>query len=187
MTGEGQLRTLSVRPTSLYGEHENYLFIHTLRAAAANKGRLLMMSDGGVRSTTYVGNTMWAHIVASQALKTNGKVGGEAFFITDDTPVAPVAELVKPLLDLRGFTLSKFTIPFWIAYVITCIIQLCCILFQPFCRVGPQLITRSSLKEYKRNLTFSRQKAEELLRYEPLFTYKQSMERSSSFYSNVKL
>ena len=183
------LRTVALRPMTMYGE-QDYLLVHSyLATAKACRGHLIFYRQSEVQSLAYVGNTAWAFILASQVLKDDPKVGGEAFFVPDDTPRLPLStDFVKPFLEERGFTLSRMWLPFWFLYYTVCLLQLLCLILRPFVTVpGPRVLTRSCLKFLHRHTTFSAEKAKKMLGYKPLYTYDESFERSMKFYKELPL
>ena len=134
----------------------------------------------------YAGNTAWAFIKAAQTMKQNEAVGGEAFFISDNTPLGTMPQIAEPFLNACGYTVSKWQFPFWAFYCILCIIQLLCILVRPLVKVGPPSAwTRGSMMFLRRNLSFKRDKAETQLGYKPIYSFQQALERSAPFYAKV--
>ena len=60
----------------------------------------------------YVGNAAWAHIVAAEAMRQNPQeVGGQAYFITDDSPTQNIFEMMKPYLKFHDLNVSDRKAP----------------------------------------------------------------------------
>lgn len=85
--GEGKMRTASLRPTVIYGERDNDVTPIIMRTLWS-KG-LQIGGNTNPWSTTYVGNSTHAHLLAAEKLCSDDKavrdrVGGQAFFIANE-------------------------------------------------------------------------------------------------------
>ena len=186
--GTGRVRTLAIRPVGIYGEQDSGYVTLFLKVAEACGGSFYTFSGLGAHSISYAGNTAWAHIVASRTLKEHPNVAGQAFIITDDNRCTTYAEFAEPFLEARGYHLSNFRIPFWLAFCMVSLIQFLMFLVLPVWKVEFAIpVSRGSLIKMKRTMIFSGKKAREQLGYKPLYTYLESFERSVPFYTSVSL
>ncbi|XP_023220647.1 3 beta-hydroxysteroid dehydrogenase/Delta 5--_4-isomerase type 3-like [Centruroides sculpturatus] len=186
--GETKLRTLSLRPTVIYGEEDRFLVTSILRMAKENNGIVRRIHSLDERlQMTYVGNAAWAHIKAKQTIGKDESVSGEAFFVTDDTPIIDIYENIRPFVEERGFKLSEYVIPYWIVFLflffIASITRLISFVFVPPWRIQ----NPSTLDYICSTFFFNRSKAILRLGYQPIYTPEESREKSITFYSKVQL
>lgn len=93
----GQMLTVSIRPAGIVGEGDVQAIPSMLKAYEKRQTRFQLGENENLFDFTYVGNVAHAHILASVALLNthvlstapldHEKVDGEAFFITNDSPV----------------------------------------------------------------------------------------------------
>lgn len=85
--GTDGLLTISLRPHLIYGPGDPHLFPRIIDRA--RRGLLVQVGDGTNRvDVTYVENAADAHLLASDRLGDGSPVGGQAYFISQGTPVA---------------------------------------------------------------------------------------------------
>ena len=95
----GNMLTISLRPSGLFGENDPTTVRPMVEAAASGKYRYQVGNGKNYFDWTYVGNAAQAHIQAAHALldanrkspsaiSKESRVDGEAFIITNDEPVA---------------------------------------------------------------------------------------------------
>ncbi|TAL09447.1 MAG: NAD-dependent epimerase/dehydratase family protein [Nitrospirae bacterium] len=84
--GTDGLLTVSLRPHLIYGPGDPHLFPRIIDRA--RKGLLVQVGDGTNKvDVTYVENAADAHLLAADRLGTGTPVGGQAYFISQGTPV----------------------------------------------------------------------------------------------------
>ncbi|KFM77175.1 Short-chain dehydrogenase/reductase family 42E member 1, partial [Stegodyphus mimosarum] len=117
--GKTTLRTAAIRPTPFYGEEDKKFFYDVLKYTKKNKGyyRRIRSLDERLQ-ICYVGNAAWAHIKAKDRLAIDETISGEAFFVTDDTPIIDIHEHLQPYLEARNFKVSDYVFPYWLAWII---------------------------------------------------------------------
>lgn len=99
-TGGGVLRTCALRPHLVYGPGDPHIVPRLI--ARAKQGRLAWIGRGNLVDVTYVDNAAHAHLLAADALAAPGHApAGQAYFISQGTPVAPDA-WVGRLLEAIG-------------------------------------------------------------------------------------
>jgi len=85
--GTDGLLTVSVRPHLIYGPGDPHLFPRIIDRA--RRGLLVQVGDGtNLVDVTYVENAADAHLLAADRLGDGSPVGGQAYFISQGTPVA---------------------------------------------------------------------------------------------------
>ena len=171
----------------MYGEEDPYYVTNGLRNAAKSGNILLQVGDGTAKfQPSYVGNAAWAFICADVALRENPSIGGKFFFIPDDTPVQNTFQFLKPFLELRGFRLSSFHLPYDFVYNVLKLVEAVVKFLAPLVKI--RLPTESySVKYINTNLYFRNAKAKEVLKFQPIFTPSMALNNCLKYYKNVKL
>lgn len=92
-----KLLTASIRPAGIFGEGDVQLLPGLLRAYRNGNSNVQLGENNNMFDFTYVGNIAHAHLLAARLLLATAnsntvpldheKVDGEAFFITNDSPV----------------------------------------------------------------------------------------------------
>ncbi|XP_062582552.1 3 beta-hydroxysteroid dehydrogenase/Delta 5--_4-isomerase type 1-like [Saccostrea cucullata] len=181
------LATVSLRANVMYGEGDQYYVANGLHSAQSSKGTLVQVGNGkNLFQQCYAGNAAWAFLCADKALKSNKSIGGQAFFIPDDTPLSNSFEFMKPFLESRAMALSSYRIPFAAVYWPLVIFEFVLKLISPLVRINIQTAS-CSVKYINMDLYFRRDKAEALLGYKPIFSPSEAMKMSLSFYKHMKL
>lgn len=192
--GESKMHTAILRPTITYGEGDLKFITEALEVASALGGDLLRVSNIFTRiQPTYVGNVAWAVIKAVEQLKHDSSVGGEAMFITDDTPLLDPFDFLEPFLAERGFGLSKGTVPYWLLYgamsLIISIVSLVSYLNPlAFKREDwPRELNLRTIGYLVHTFFFNRDKATLRIDYAPLYSWEEAKQRSMAYYRTVPL
>ena len=136
----------------------------------------------------YVGNMAWAHLVALEALKncSANECGGQVYFITDNSPICNSFEFLEPFLKARGFALSKYSIPYPLAYAMLFLTENVLWALSPIYKIdfGTPLC---SIIYINKTFYFNRKRAEEKLGYKPLYSWKECLEKSLTYYMDIEL
>ena len=94
------LRTAALRPHLIFGPGDTNLVPTILQRARA--GRLVQVGSGENRvDLTFIDDCVAAHILAAEALAARPEVGGQAYFISQGTPVK-LWEWIGRVLALHG-------------------------------------------------------------------------------------
>jgi 3beta-hydroxy-delta5-steroid dehydrogenase / steroid delta-isomerase len=148
----------------------------------------MRIGDGEAKNqTTYVGNAAWAHVCALRTLvnpETRKSIAGQPFFITDNTPVINTFDFLRPFILSRGYDYPPFRIPFKLIYYLMSAYQLFLWLLGPIVEIKMEP-TRQALLYIDQEHSFSRQKAKQLMGYEPKYTYDEALSRSISYYDTL--
>ena len=93
----GDMLTIALRPAGIFGEGDMQMIPNMLKAYEKGQTKFQLGDNDNLFDFTYVGNVAYAHILAAvalmdtHALKTlpldNERVDGEAFFITNGSPM----------------------------------------------------------------------------------------------------
>ncbi|RWS21336.1 3 beta-hydroxysteroid dehydrogenase type 7-like protein [Leptotrombidium deliense] len=183
------LRTVVLRPTGMYGEYDKYLIPGFLKTAKNSDGCLPRIDNTFIRvQLTYVGNAAWACIKAKQKLESDESIGGEVFFITDDTPIMDPFEFAEPYLKSCGLRLSQRTYPYWLLISMLSIFVFFVKLIRPLFPVPlPPSMNPGALRYITNIYFYNRNKSTLRLDYEPIFDENESQTKSLQYYSNLNL
>ena len=176
------MNTLALRPPVMYGEGDPYYVTSGLRTAIERNGVLPRVGRGdSLMEQAYVGNVAWAHVTANSALARDSRLGGQVYFITDDTPRLNASSFMEIFLKARGMSLSTNSIPYSFVYCVMYVTEAFLHLISPLYKVKLKTAL-CSLIYVNRNLCFSRSKAERMLGYKPLYDFDASVKLSMDFY-----
>jgi sterol-4alpha-carboxylate 3-dehydrogenase (decarboxylating) len=156
------------------------------------KARFQLGDNNNLFDATYVGNTAYAHLLAAKALLMTGKmsvapldtekVDGEAFIITNGTPVY-FWDLMRRMWQFRGWEEDKSydVKSVWVlsrgwAILIAGILEFVMGLFGKVPNFTKQAVTQSTMTRY-----FCIDKARTRLKYEPIWTLEEGLERGVKF------
>ena len=178
---------MALRANVMYGEQDPHYVINGLRNAEKCGKILFQVGEGNAKfQPAYVGNTAWAFLCADKALSKTPSVAGQFYFIPDDTPIQSTFNFMTPYLEARGFRLSYIRLPYTFTYKVLQLAEMVVKFLSPFVKL--RLPTESySLKYINMDVYFKNMKAREMLGFTPIFTPRESREKSLKYYKNVKL
>ncbi|XP_076435045.1 3 beta-hydroxysteroid dehydrogenase/Delta 5--_4-isomerase type 4-like [Babylonia areolata] len=182
-----QLHTLSLRANVMYGELDPYYVTAALQSAKSTGGQLLRVGEGrALFQQSYVGNTAAAFLQADAALRENPDIGGQAFFVPDDTPVQNSFRFMEPYLHCRGFTLSPCYLPYTLVHGLLFLTELILKGLSPLVKIHMKTAS-CSVRYINTDLYFRAEKARTVFRFRPLFSPEEAQRRSLPYYKSVKL
>ncbi|KAL7865750.1 hypothetical protein SRHO_G00109970 [Serrasalmus rhombeus] len=136
----------------------------------------------------YVGNAALAHLQAARALKDPQKravVGGNFYYISDNTPHVSYSDFNHAVLSPLGFGLQdKPTLPFPVLYLISFFMEMLQAVLRPFLRFTPPL-NRQLLIMLNTPFSFSYQKAHRDLGYTPRYEWAEARQRTTDWLASV--
>ena len=186
-TPQATLSTCALRPCGMFGESDPYHVANVLRVVREGKLLFRIGSGRAVFEHVYVGNVAHAHLLAMRRLlepgNTGTKVGGQAYFITDDTRTTDFLEFMEQILEPLGYALpprsrrAPYSVMFGVAAALEAISALC----RPFFAFTPTL-TRSSLRFVCHDHSFVGDKARRDLGYEPVYSEAESIQRTIEYF-----
>lgn len=169
----------------MYGELDPHCVTSIITSTSKFGGILFpLATKTSYFQVAYVGNVSWGFVCAYKAMCDDNDLGGEAFFVTDDTPPKDLFHFSKPYIEAVGFKLLPFTPPYWLLYILFMILEFLAWVLSPLCRFELPC-SFSSVISFNMKVNFSYGKANKLLSYSPLFNPEASQKRSLLFYRNV--
>lgn len=132
-----------------------------------------------------MGNAAWACIKAKERIIVDESLGGEEFFVNDDTPIVDPYDFLKPFVEAKQYKLSKYSIPYLIVQFILLIIIVCMKLVPIYKFALPIRYHPSKVQYFCTTHFFNRNKATLRLDYTPLYDAEQSVEQSLEFYKKL--
>ena len=112
--GKG-LNTLALRPHLIWGPQDPHFIPRFKQKSQSGSLRLIGAGDCLV-DHIYVENAAWAHLCAARALISNAAVGGRAYFLSQNKPMA-IGQLIDGLLRSVGEPPVTKQIPLWLAKI----------------------------------------------------------------------
>lgn len=177
----GNMLTVALRPAGIFGEGDVQMIPGMLVAYQKGQTKFQLGSNDNLFDFSYVGNVAHAHILAAVALvNTEGpvdrdRVDGEAFFITNDSPLYfwDFARLVWKIAGDRTEPSQVWVIETGIGLVIASIIEWIFWLFGRKPNLTRRIVRFSSMARY-----FNTDKAKKAFGYEPLTGMEEAIVRS---------
>lgn len=119
-TNSEKLSTCALRPAGIYGPRDKYHIPNIIKAAQSKPA--IKVGNGSAKfSHVYSENAAHAHILAAKNLFPGSKVAGNIYFITDYQPAENLFDFMAPFLIEFGLEPIKKSIPYPIAYALSCI------------------------------------------------------------------
>ncbi|KAM0802923.1 C-3 sterol dehydrogenase/C-4 decarboxylase family protein [Usnea florida] len=178
-----ELRTLCLRPPVIYGERDGQSIPGALAVLQDKKTNIQLGDNTNLYDSIYVGNAASAHVKAAKALLMDDrpglKVDGEAFFVTDDSPI-PFWDFQRKIWAAAGdkTPLDKVhVIPAWVGMALATVVEYLfwiCTLDQV---LPPKTLRRDVLRYTFTYRTFCIEKAKERLGYKPLIDTNEGIKR----------
>lgn len=173
----------------MYGEEDPYFVTEALQLTKENSGVLLRIDNIFTRcQVTYAGNAAWACLKAKERMQEDLSICGEEFFITDDTPILDPYDFLKPYLELHGFRVTSFTVPYWILITFLSLLVFFVKLIRPIYEIElPRSYNPAKVQFICKTYFFNRNKAILRLNYEPFYSPEESEKMSLTFYKQLTL
>lgn len=178
------MRTVALRPMVVYGELDVHFVPVAIEAGVKNRGIMIDFCGSGSCTGQYAGNVAWAFVCAHKAMTSDNELGGEAFIVKDDTPYNSMIRFCKPYFDIFDVTIYRSFIPFWILYFILQFIEVILIMISPLKKIQFPF-TLSTLIFTNLKTSFDGSKAENMLKYKPLYSPEESCKRSTVYYKSL--
>lgn len=179
------MRTVVLRPGVLYGELDAIFVTEVIRNAKKQGGVLYHFgSPQAVSQYAYVGNVAWGFVCALRKLSQDTSIGGEAYFIGDETPLMQLFKFSELFIKLYGGRLSSRPIPYTLILVIVLLLEWIVWLISPIKQINLP-ISSSTVRYANKKWSFSYNKAKTELNYSPLFDWEESFSRSCEYYKTA--
>lgn len=179
-----ELRTCALRPCGIFGEGDPYHVANVLRVVEAGNLPFRIGDGRAAFQHVYVGNVAHAHVLAMRALlEPDSGLGGEVYFVTDDTPAVNFFDFMEPILNELGYTLppKSRSIPYPVMWTIGALLEGIAFACRPVVRFAPTL-TRSSVRFVGHDHTFVGEKARRHFGYEPIYSEPDAIRRTVDWF-----
>ena len=116
-------------------------------------------------------------------LDPDSPAGGEAYFLTDDSPAINFLDFMEPIIEGVGYSLPPRTrrMPYGVMLAIGALMEGAAVLARPFRPFTPTL-TRSSVRFVCHDHTFNGAKAARDLGYAPIYKESEALERTIEYF-----
>lgn len=180
----GQLATCALRPMFIYGAGCRFTLGH-MRNGINNGDVLLRASPReALVNPVYVGNVAVAHLQAARALRDPHRrpvVGGNLYYVSDDTPPVSYSDFNHSVLASLGFGIQERpSLPYPVLYVVCFFMEMLQTVLRPFLRFAVPL-NRQLLTMLHTPFSFSYQKAKRDLGYSPRYTWEEARKITSDW------
>ncbi|MDC0358347.1 NAD-dependent epimerase/dehydratase family protein [Oligoflexia bacterium] len=171
--GVDGLRTCALRPHLIWGPGDTNLVPTILERARA--GRLVQVGRGeNLVDITFIEDCVRAHILAAIALDDNAEASGQAYFISQGSPVNMWA-WINDILALHDLPQLSKKLPKWIAMLLA----RGCEGVSKLLPFGSEpLLTRFLVSEMSTDHYFNIARARKLLGYEPQYSVAEAMRKT---------
>ncbi|KAI1899734.1 hypothetical protein AGOR_G00064810 [Albula goreensis] len=136
----------------------------------------------------YVGNVALAHLSATRALRDPQRrlaVGGNFYFVSDDTPPISYSDFNHSVLSPLGFGIQERPfLPFPLLFFLSFLLEVLQTMLRPFLRFNPPL-NRQLLTMVNTPFTFSYRKAQRDMGYTPQYGWEESRKRTTDWLASV--
>ncbi|KAJ3405743.1 hypothetical protein HDU80_000843 [Chytriomyces hyalinus] len=179
--GRDGLLTVAIRPTGIIGPRDMQGISTMLKAAKEGKTGVKIGVNDSLMDYTYVDNAAYAHILAGQRLHASSGIGGEAFFITNDSPIFSW-DMIKMVWDEYGVKNSlRFTLPTPVALCLAFIVEFFVLLLSPVTTIHPTF-TVFRIRILTNNKYHNIEKAKKLLGYKPIVPLGEGVKRAVAWF-----
>ena len=182
------LATCAIRPAAIFGDGEERHLPRILGTVRAGLGLAAIGSEDTLCDWVYVDNLTHALILAGQSLAAGSasRAAGQAYCISDDTPLNNFLFL-RPLLHGLGYTnVFRFWVPTVIMFYVAWFLEMVRLvlvwvsprlMFQPF-------LTRAEVSKVGVTHWFSMEKARTQLGYTPIVAPEEAIKRCIEYYTD---
>ena len=179
--GRNGVRTVCLRPAGLWGDDDG-CYMMTKLLIQLKTGRFVATIGGrkALADNTHIENLVQAELLVAEKLATEpSRVGGKAYFITDEEPMNLI-EWFRPLIEGLGYRVPKRSIPAPIAYAAAYLMEW----LHRF--GGPRpFLTRLEVHNCTTSFTFRCDRARRDLGYQPTIGRDEGMARCVARYRDM--
>ena len=175
---DSSLRTVALRPHLIWGPRDNHIVPRVV--AQARAGKLRRIGNGGNKvDTTYIDNAASAHLCAADALESNARVAGRAFFVSQGDPV-PIWDIIDGILSAAGLPPVTRSIPRGVAWTVGAVLEA---VHKTFRLPGEPRMTRFVARELSAAHWFDISAARQELGYEPHISIREGLGRLEAWFA----
>ncbi|KAI8364722.1 3-beta hydroxysteroid dehydrogenase/isomerase family-domain-containing protein [Radiomyces spectabilis] len=181
------LRTCTIRPSAIFGPGDRQLIPGMIEVCQRGQHRFQIGDNTSLMDFTYVGNVAYAHVLAAEKLvDTESPVAGQAFNLTNGTPV-PFWDFASKVWAEYGCHMpnSKKIVLSYNASMIIALIGETIFSIKELFWDRSQLkegLTRARIKQAMSSRYFNISKAKQLLGYEPQVGLEEGIKLSIEYY-----
>lgn len=182
-----KLKTVSLRPSDIYGEADPFHISSLVNMAKA--GFYVRIGNGKAPTQhVYVGNMAHAHLQAAHALM-NGHdhISGKVYFITD-APGSNFFKFFDTIVEGIGYKIKpkNFWIPRPIAYAMGSLAEFSAWLYRPIKKTQPKF-SRFAVVYTCTEYTYNSSKAERDFGFKPKYSHEQAVQRTIDYFKVNKI
>ncbi len=181
--GAATMKTCVIRPCGMFGEGDPYHVSSFIKMAKSGRLTYRVGNGRAIFQHVYVGNVAHAHVLAAKSLlEPRGVAAGNVYFATD-FEAKNFFDYMEPILSGIGYRMPprERSIPMPVMYALGALCEGASWLCRPFFHLKP-LISRTSVTMVCKDLTFTSGKACRDLGYAPLYTEKEAIARTVSYF-----
>lgn len=156
------MATCSLRPSVAFGPGDPQLVSTIHKCIAKFETPFVIGDGGGLYDFTYVGNVAEAHVLAVHNLLTTKTASGEAFFITNSSPIPFRAFCLAIWAHFGHIPPFEIRIPKPVAWAAGYVAE-----WVTYFTGSQATLSRGSVRDYCQNAYANIDKAREVLGYEP--------------------
>lgn len=185
-----QMLTCAIRPHGIYGPGDRQFFPVLIENAAKGKSKMAIGNGKNIADFTFVGNVSHGHLLGASKLGSSDasvieKVGGQAFFITNDDPM-PFWTFLDKVLTGFGYPGPSFYFNATVMWYIAGITEIFVKVFTLFGRKLNPTFTKSRVQYLSTHHWYSVQKAKRFLDYKPAWTTEEALELCFFYMSQLR-
>ncbi|KAF9175129.1 erg26, C-3 sterol dehydrogenase [Mortierella sp. AD010] len=183
-----QLLTCALRPSGIFGPGDSQGTPGFMDVMKKGQHVLQIGDNSGLFDWTYVENVAYSHVLAAQKLIPGSKAAGQAFFITNGSPV-PFWNHPRALMaEKKVVAPYLIIINFHVALVIAFLSEMASVVKRMLGKESKDGFTRVRVRYIAYDRYFNINKARNLLGYEPVVSYKEGVKRTmASFIEKEEL
>jgi 2-alkyl-3-oxoalkanoate reductase len=166
------LGTVCLRPHLIWGPGDHHIIPRLVNRSKAGRLRRIGRANKLV-DTIYIDNAAEAHLLAADKLEPGSEIAGKVYFLSQGEPV-PCWDMINHFLEAAGAPLVTRSVPFLVAYVASCMMELVYGLFRV--KKEPPL-TRFVVHQFSTAHWFDISAARSDLGYEPRIDNKEGLKR----------
>ncbi|KAF9354261.1 erg26, C-3 sterol dehydrogenase [Mortierella sp. AD094] len=183
-----QLLTCSLRPSGIFGPGDSQGTPGFMDVMKKGQHVLQIGDNTGLFDWTYVENVAYSHVLAAQKLLPGSGAAGQAFFITNGSPV-PFWNHPRALMaEKKVVAPYLIIINFHVALIIGFLSEMASAIKHMMGKESKDGFTRVRVRYISYDRYFNINKAKTLLGYEPVVSYKEGVKRTmASFIEQEEL
>ncbi len=173
------LLTCAIRPGGIYGPGDS-VFIPKVLEACKRGLPIWRIGDGtALADHVYIDDLAAAHLLAADRLTPGSPVCGQAYFISDGCP-ANYFTFMQPVLKEFGYSISKRSLPYSIAYAAGYVCELI-----DYIKTPSQMLSRIGVLKLGGHNYFCIEKARTDLGYVPKISQAEGLNRSMPYCKKI--